>query len=442
MRTVTPDEALSRILQQVSSMPADERPISEALDHVIAEDVHSSMNLPSFDNSAMDGYAIRAVDLVGAQDLSVVGEVRAGYLPQEEVGPGTAIRIMTGAPIPRGADAVVAYEKTRSAGAALDETGPLTARVPASVRIEGPVPSGLNIRRAGEDVVGGSLLIRSGQALGPSEIAMLAAIGRSTVRVIARPVVGVFSTGDELVEPGQVLRPGQLFNSNRYALGALVTRAGGDLISGVAIRDSLPDLQQRLAQVLERADLVITSGGASGGAYDVVAQLASSNRMIEALAVRMKPGKPLAIGWLTPPGRPANHRVASRVPFIGLPGNPVAAMVAFELFARPAILRMRGFDNLEPLTITAVAEENFANNSDRVSFLRVRVSCRDGTYFATAVGLQRSSALSSLLQATGLAEIPGNRSGVSQGEAVRVRLIDWSGNPGDGLLHGSAVQSE
>ena len=440
MSALTPEEALSRVLQQVGCMPAEERPIGEALEHVLAEDVRSSMNLPPYDNSAMDGYAVRAADLARARDVVVVGEARAGYLPQGEVGPGTAIRIMTGAPIPRGADAVVPYEKTRNAGATDDETGPLTADIPPWVHIEGPVLSGLNIRRAGEDVCAGSLLIRAGQALGPSEIAVLAAIGRPTVRVIARPVVGVVATGDELAEPGQVLSPGQVFNSNRYALGALVLRAGGDLISGEAIRDSLPDLQQRLEQVLERADLVVTAGGASGGAYDVVAQLAASDAMIEPLTVRMKPGKPLTIGRVTVRTRRASNRTTGLVPFIGLPGNPVAAMVAFELFAHAAILKMRGFEDLEPLRITAIAEEDFANDSDRVSFLRVRVSSRGGLCYASAVGLKRSSSVSSLLQATGLAEIPGNGSGVLRGEAVRVRLIDWSGTPRDGLLHASAMR--
>jgi molybdopterin molybdotransferase len=441
MSAVTPEEALSRILQQVACMPAEERPIGEALDHVLAEDVHSSINLPPYDNSAMDGYAVRAADLAGPRHVAVVGEARAGHLPQGAVGPGTAIRIMTGAPIPQGADAVVPYEKTRNLGATLDETGPLTAHVPSSVRIEGPVHSGLNVRRAGEDVRAGSLLIRSGQALGPSEIAVLAAIGRATVRVIARPVVGVVATGDELAEPGQVLSPSQVFNSNSYALAAMVVRSGGDQISGEAIRDSLPDLQQRLEQVLERADLVITAGGASGGAYDVVAQLAASDWMIEPLTVGMKPGKPLAIGRVTARTRRPSNSATTLVPFIGLPGNPVAAMVAFELFARPAILKMRGFENVEPLRVTAIAEEDFANDSDRVSFVRVRVSHRGGLCYASAVGLKRSSALSSLLQAAGLAEIPGNRSGIPRGEAVRVRLIDWSGTSHDDLLHASAIQS-
>jgi molybdopterin molybdotransferase len=422
-------------------MPARELAIGDALDHVLAEDVHSSMSLPPYDNSAMDGYAVRAADLAAACDLNVVGEARAGHLPDTHVGRGMAIRIMTGAPIPQGADAIVAYEQTRAPDAALNEAGPLTTEVPEAVHVEGPVRSGLNIRRAGEDVPAGALLMRSGQALGPSEIAVLAAIGRSVVRVIARPMVGILATGDELVEPGQALTPGHVFNSNRYALSALVVRSGGDLMSGQAIPDALPDLQRRLAQLLERADLIITSGGASGGAYDVVSQLAASDRMIEPLTVRMKPGKPLTIGALTPQGRAADRTVTSTVPFIGLPGNPVAAMVAFELFARPAILKMRGFANVEPPTVMAIAAEDFANDSDRVSFVRVIVSCREGVCSAAAVGRQRSSAISSLLQATGLAEIPGNRSGVRQGEVVRVRLIDWSGTPRDALLHVLAMRS-
>jgi len=436
--TVTPEEALSRILARVDRLSIVTRPIAEALDHVLAEDVNAPMGLPPHDHSAMDGYAVRTADLSGPRDLVVVGEVRAGHVSDAEVKSGTAMRIMTGATIPHGADAVVAYEETSMPGSSLRQTGPLSSQLPPIVRFNGPIPIGLNIRRAAEDVAKGSRLIRTGEALGPSEIAVLAAIGRDTVRVVARPVVAVLATGDELVEPGRTLAHGQVFNTNSYALGALVVRAGGELMPGGLIRDTLPDLERRLAEVLERADLVITAGGASGGAYDVVAQFAAGNSMIAPLSVRMKPGKPLALGWLGRSAHALGRSIPSLVPFIGLPGSPVAAMVAFELFARPAILKMRGLAELDPATAKAIAAEDLPNRSDRVAFLRVRLSRRDDRCYASAVGLQRSSAISSLLRADGLAEVPGHGRGILQGEEVRVRLIGWSGTPGDGLPYGAA----
>jgi len=431
--TVTPDEALARILRNVDALDAVDRPIRDALDHVLAEDVTAPIHLPSYDNSAMDGYAVRSADLTGPRELIVVGDVRAGYVAHEEVRPGTAIRIMTGAAIPRGADAVIQYEKTRACGADDDQSGPLSIMPPTSIRIESRIEPGTNIRRAGEDIRSGSLLMTRGQQVGPSEVAVLAAIGRSHVRVVPRPVIAVLSTGDELVEPGLSLGPGQIFNSNGFALGALVARAGGELLTGVAVPDSLPELRARMAELLEVADLVVTSGGASGGAYDIVGQLASREGMVESLAVRMKPGKPLAIGWLNrPPRSPTNGQ---GVPFIGLPGNPVAAMVAFELFARPTILRLRGIADLDAPTVTAIAEEDFSHHGDRVSYVRVSLQWTGEIFAATSVGLHRSGALSSLLSADGLAEIPGDGVGGTRGELIRVRLVDWSGGLRSHLRH-------
>ena len=298
----------------------------------------------------------------------------------------------------------------------------MAARLPARILIEQHVPAGANIRRAGEDLSVGSPLFCPGQAIGPSEIAVLAAIGRATVRVVPRPRVAVVATGDELVDPGEELAPGHVFNSNGYALRALVERAGGEIrFCGIAA-DSAGGLTGQLEQVLEQNDLVVTTGGASRGAYDIVSQIGSSDWPVEPLAVRMRPGKQLVLGWL-PARSPAPERL---IPFIGLPGNPVAAMVGFELFVRPAIMRMRGFIDVEPSTVTAIAEEDFPNKADAVSFLRVRISSRGGRYYASSGDAGRSHGLSSLLGATGLAEIPADR-GVREGERVRVRLTGWSG---------------
>ena len=219
--------------------------------------------------------------------------------------------------------------------------------------------------------------------------------------------------------PGEELAAGHVFNSNGYALGALVSRTGGDIrFCGIAARFGRPTARSPL----EQSDLVVTTGGASRGAYDIVSQIGSSDWPVEPLAVRMRPGKQLVLGWL-PARSPAPERL---IPFIGLPGNPVAAMVGFELFVRPAIMRMRGFIDVEPSTVTAIAEEDFPNKADAVSFLRVRISSRGGRYYASSGDAGRSHGLSSLLGATGLAEIPADR-GVREGERVRVRLTGWSG---------------
>lgn len=430
---VSAEEALRRVLERVERLAAKELGIAEALDHVLAEEVCAPIDLPAFDNSAMDGYALRSADVSISEVFTVVGESRAGYVPRRHVRAGTAIRIMTGALIPRGADAVVQYERTRTADA--DMGGPAATQAPTQILVIGPVSPGDNIRRAGEDIREGSLLMGCGELLGPAQTTVLAAIGRSAVRVIPRPRVALLTTGDELVKPGRPLQPGQVFNSNSYALHGLVSRAGGDISFSGTTRDSVRSLRLVLAREVERADLILTSGGASGGAYDAVRQMAKeSDWMLEPLAVQMKPGKPLVIGWLSAEAT-ASRRL---VPFIGLPGNPVATIVAFELFARPAILKMRGFESLEAPTVAAVAEEDFLNGTDRVSFIRVKVTERNGVYHVSSVGVRRSSALSSLLGANGLAEIPSGDLGVRQGGMVRVRLVDWSGATYTSLLNQSA----
>jgi molybdopterin molybdotransferase len=385
--------------------------------------VHSPIQIPSFDNSAVDGYAVRASDVGDSEELTVVGDVRAGDSSTCEVAQGTAVRVMTGAAIPTVADAVVPYERTREISELEDalERAPMTTRIPARVLIEDGIGAGVNIRRAGEDVAEGSRLFWPGQALGPSEIAVLAAVGRATVRVIPRPKVAVVATGDELVDPGTELPPGKVFNSNGYAIAALVARAGGDIsFCGIA-RDSAGELIARLEQVVEQSDLVVTTGGASRGAYDIVSKIGSSEWLVEPLAVRMRPGKQLVLGWLPFSGRRS-------VPFIGLPGNPVAAMVGFDLFVRPAIMRMRGITEIAPAMVTAMAAEEFPNKKGVISFLRVRTTLRAGQYYASLGGAGRSHGLRSLLGATGLAEIPAD-GGIGEGEPVRVRLTGWSGLP-------------
>ena len=329
---ISVEEALDRILAHVSRLEAEEKPILEALGQVVAEDIVSEIDIPPLDNTAMDGYAVRAADTSGAQadapvQLRVVGELAAGYVFAGAVEPGTTVRIMTGAPMPRGADAVVPFEETDeppgrafgSFGKSRDVVGILKAAEP-----------GANIRRAAEDVHRGQAIIAAGSELHPAQIGVLASLGRATVRVHRRPVVAILSTGDEVREPGTPLQPGQIYDSNAYSISAMVLANGGiPRRLGIA-KDTVEALTAKLRAGLD-ADMLVTSAGVSRGDYDVVKDVLAKEGEVDFWTVRMRPGKPLAFGAFPSGGR--------RVPHIGLPGNPVSSMVSFELFGRPAIFK-------------------------------------------------------------------------------------------------------
>jgi molybdopterin molybdotransferase len=410
---ISVDEALERVLERIAVLEAEESDVLGCLGQVLAEDISSPINIPPLDNSAMDGYAVRSADTRGASRksprlLRVIETVAAGDIPRGEVKAGEAIRIMTGAPIPKGADAVVRFEDTDESerGGTPREAGILVA-----------VEAGLAVRRAGEDISAGSLVLKKGTVIRPAEVGVLASLGRSEVMVIRRPVVAILATGDEIVDVTQPLPQGKIYNSNSYSVAALVLRYGGiPQLLGIAKDDE--DLLLAKLRLGQEADMVITSGGVSLGDYDVVREVLEKEGEIVFWQVREKPGKPLTFGLL-------RGKEGRSIPLFGLAGNPVSAMINFELFARPAILKMMGKKSLAKPTIEAVVEDSIENTDGRRIFTRAIVEKRGGQYFARLTGPQGSGILTSMALANGLVIVPEDKPGVKRGELVKVMMLDW-----------------
>jgi molybdopterin molybdotransferase len=413
---ISVEEALDKILDFIEVLESEEKPLLECLGQVLAEDVYAPFNVPPQDNSAMDGYAVQAKSIVGAsyerpKVLRVVGEIAAGCVTELKVEPGTAVRIMTGAFVPEGADVVVPFEYTdevdrKQRSASGDEIG---------IRVG--LPEASNIRRGGENIAKGELVMKQGILLRPAEIGVLASLGKAVVSVIRRPVIGILATGNEVMEINQPILPGKIYNSNSYSLAAQVLRYGGiPKLLGIA-----PDDVEQLALAVRHGldcDILVTSGGVSLGDYDVVKQVLVDEGNISFWTVRMKPGKPLAFGVF-------KRDDGEKIPHLGLPGNPVSSMISFEVFVRPAILRMMGRSNLAMPSVTAIMEDPVENDDGRRFFARVVVTKRDGKYFARLTGPQGSGILSSMARANGLAVIPESTKEVKSGGKVEVMMFDW-----------------
>jgi len=422
---ISVEEALGKVLSYVEVLESERKPILECLGQVLAEDVYSTIDIPPLDNAAMDGFALRAGDTHGASEsspvyLTVVGEVAAGSMPTKDVKPGTAIRIMTGAPLPRGADTVVQFENT-------DEVSRKSSRKDLShIAILCQAKKGLNVRCRGEDIAKGNLVLEKGRVLRPQEIGILASLGCSTALVIRRPIVAILATGDELIDVDQPLAPGKIHNSNTYTIAAGVSRYGGiPKILGIG-RDSIQSLTERIDEGLD-ADMLITSGGVSKGDYDMVKDVLIERGEIGFWTVCMKPGKPLAFGVMNK----MEGGKKGKVPHLGLPGNPVSSMVTFEQFARPAILKMMGKKILKKPAIQAVIENDVVATDERRLFVRVNVTKRGGQYYASITGNQGSGILTSMAKANGLAVIPENSNGAKAGDTVEVQMLDWEEEQGE-----------
>jgi len=412
---ISVEEALEKILSYIEVLEPEGKPILDCLGQVLAEDIYSTIDIPPLDNSAMDGYAVQDEDTHDACEsspkvLAVIGEVAAGSMPSKEVKSGTAIRIMTGAPLPEGANAVVQFENT-------DEVARKASGDNSSqIGILRQVGKGLNVRRRGEDIAEGTLILRSGTIIRPAEIGILASLGHSKAKVIRRPVISVLATGDELVDVDQPLPLGKIHNSNTYTIAAEVLRYGGiSKILGIG-RDSVQSLNDKIDEGLD-SDMLITSGGVSRGDYDIVKDVLAKRGEIALWTVSMKPGKPSAFGVIKSGGR--------KMPHLGLPGNPVSSMVTFEQLARPAILKMMGKTNFTKPTIQAIIEEDVINTDGRRLFARVIVTRYAGKYYARLTGPQGSGILTSMTKANGLAIIPENSKGVEAGDTVQVQMLDW-----------------
>jgi len=414
------EEARDQILSYFHVLEAESVPLLDAIDRVLAEAIRADRDVPPLDNTAMDGYAVIAADTAGASPehpvtLTVSEDLAAGYLARERVRPGTAIRIMTGAPIPPGADAVVPFEETdegarRPAGG---EGRPPAGARRTKVEIYKAAQPGANIRKAGEDLRAGQIVLDKGAVLRWPEIGLLASVGRRQVAVIRRPRVAILATGDELVEPGETPGPGQIRNSNSYTLAAGVRKYGGIPIQLGIARDNIPDLTAKIHAAFDaQADLILTSAGVSVGDFDVVKTVLAAEGEIGFWRVNMKPGKPLAFGQMR------------GIPHLGLPGNPVSTAVAFDLFVRPALLYMAGHTRLDKPTVPAVLLDEIQRKDDRRHFLRVIVTETAGQRVARLTGEQGSGILSSFSRANGLAILPETLRSVPAGSVVQVILID------------------
>jgi molybdopterin molybdotransferase len=407
------EESLDKIISNTKVLEAETRPLLESQGQVLVEDIFANIDIPPLDNSAMDGYAVRSEDTLGAslqspRVLRVIDTVIAGMISQHRIIPGTTIRIMTGAPIPSGADGVIRFE----------DTDKQRAQNSQEVSIYHEVRKGANMRKTGEDISRGSVVISKGTVIKPVHIGLMASLGKSRVTVFRKPRIAILATGNEIVETDQPLPPGKLYNSNSYSIAALVARYGGipDVL-GIAkdTEDSLVSLVYRGIN----ADMLISTGGVSEGDFDIVKEILAKEGRIIFWKVRMKPGKPMVFGIL---------RVGSReVPYLGLPGNPVSAMINFEIFARPAILKMSGKTRFGKAVIKAVLEDTVKNEDGRRVYARAIVDRRNNQYFARTTGPQGSNILTSMSLANGLAIVPEDISAVKPGDVVDVIMLDWSG---------------
>ena len=411
------EQAYDRVMASFQSLGPEEKLLLACMGQVLAEDIKSPLALPPLANSGMDGYALRHSDIAGAShenpsNLEVIGIVAAGHMPDKTVGPGTAIRIMTGAPVPDGADTVVPFEET-------DEVDRKREGKPLNrVAIFADMPTGCNVRPAGEDISAGTLVLEKGIVVRAAEVGVIASLGMDRVKVIRRPVVAVLATGDELETAGMPLSAGKIYDSNSFSVAASVVDAGGiPKILGIA-RDNLADLTAKLAATSE-ADLVVTSAGVSKGDYDIVKDVLNQQGEMNFWSVRMRPAKPLAFGHLNGPA-------GKSIPLMGLPGNPVSAMVAFEMFARPAIRTMLGKAKMRRPMVDGVLTAPIRNEDGRRVYARVEVEFKNGRYQATPTGPQGSNILTSMSKANGLAICPEDLTGKDAGEQVQIIMLDWN----------------
>lgn len=395
------EEARDRILAEIQPLPAETVPLTEASGRVLAQDIVAPLDLPGFDNSAMDGYAVRSDDLKAASEaqpisLKIIGEIPAGSSAECSVQRGECARIFTGSPLPPGADAVVMQEDARPQNDA--------------VSFNEPVKPWENVRFRGEDVKQGSRVCETGTRLGVGAIGLFGALGLATLAVHRRPIVGVLATGSELQEPGKALLPGQIYESNRAALAAIIRTAGGEPRVLPLVPDNLESTRAALLAAFEQCDMVVTSGGVSVGELDFVkAAFQSLGGKLEFWRVAIRPGKPFVFG-----------RLAGKHLF-GLPGNPVSAVVTALLLVVPPVLRAQGAREVDAPSHPATAADEFRNMTDRRHFMRVRV---DGEGWAHLAGLQASHALGSLAAANGFVDVaPGTV--IPKGAQVRVIRFGW-----------------
>lgn len=395
------EEARATILGHVSELEPEPVALLDAIGRVLAADVIAPCDMPRWDNSAMDGYAVRAADTATAAGLRVAGYIPAGTCSSEAVLPGTAAKILTGAPLPPGADTIVPVEEAE------EREG--SVFVPRNVRL------GAHVRRKGEDIRAGESILARGTVVGAPEVSLLAGLSRLSIPVVRRARVAILSTGDELVSPGEPLSPGKIYDSNALAVAAAVKQIGGEPVSLGIARDDRASLRAALVEGL-RADALVTTAGVSMGDRDLVREV------LDELSVRQ-------VFWKVDikPGRPTAFAVHGAKPVFSLPGNPVSTLLTFDQFVRPALLKMMGHRAVLRPLVRAVFQEDFARKPGRVSFLRVRLERRDGGLLARTSGNQETGILKTMLQADGIAIIPAEQGAVRAGDLVDVQVLRAGG---------------
>jgi molybdopterin molybdotransferase len=441
---LTVEEALDRIRSAVGGpLPPEDVPLDDALGRVLAESVDAGIDLPPWDNSEMDGYAVHAADTAGASPASpvrlrVVGEVRAGETAPTRVPAGGAVRIATGAPLPQGADAVVPVEATLAAAssrtrAKASDPAPVFGFGPdeplaSECLVAEPASPGAHVRARGSDVKAGTRLLEPGAVMTPPQLGLAAAVGRARIRVHRRPVVGVLATGDELRDPGRDLGESGIFNANGPALMAACRAAGADAVDLGVAPDSLESVLSEIGLAFDSLDVLVVSGGVSVGPHDVVRSAFETLGRVDLWRIAVKPGKPFAFGCSHP------RDDGRKVSMFGLPGNPVSTLVTFELFVRPAIRQLAGHRSSGLDLDRAVTADRLEGAGDRRAYLRVNVArgpggtpLRDehGWLRVGLAGGQGSHVLSAMAQADGLAIVPEGVPAVEAGGEVDLMWLAW-----------------
>ncbi len=398
------DRALELILSEIERVNAEKVPIEEACKRVLAEDIEAQKNVPPFDRAAMDGFAVRAEDTFGAEEndpnrLKVTGRIKTGTESEIEIGEGEAAEISTGAPLPKGADAVIKIEETRQ-----DED--------PFVKIISPVSPGKNVSPRGEDTTAGEKIFEEGRVLRPSDIGILASIDKLEVKVSRKPEVGISATGNELRKPGEKLKPGEITESNTYTLAPAIKGAGGKPTRLDIVRDDVDQLKEAL-NLSSDFDMLIFTGGTSVGEDDLLPDVISGEGDLILHGVAMRPGGPVGFG------------VVNQTPVFSLPGFPAATLVSFETLVRPALKKMQGASKeTDRIEVKASLKRKVSSSLGRVDIVRAKIDKDGGKYQAAPIRVTGSSLLTSISRANGFIIVPGNKEGFSKGDEVTVRIMD------------------
>lgn len=399
------EEALERILAEIHALTIVQVPLPDALGHVLAQDIVAQEDIPPFANSAMDGFALLSQDSKPKagqpQRLRVTGSIAAGYVADTAVEAGTAMRIMTGAPVPPGADSVIQIELTRY-------DGPQSAWV----EVLEEVAPGNNIRPSGEDMHKGQTVLHRGIEIGAWEIGILATLGIAQVPVIRRPRVAILGTGDEVIDIDQPLAPGKIRNSNSYLLEAVVHNAGAEPHRLGVAQDTVESLREKFGEAITY-DLILTSGGVSVGDFDLVKDIMQEQGQVNFWRINMRPGKPVAFGHI------------GGVPLLGLPGNPVSSAITFELFGRPILRKMLGHTRLLRPQVEVTVVDGVGDRVMRRHYVRAHVEWKDGRFIAHTTGNQGSHIMTSLLNSNALVIVPEGGTIIHPGDQAKAMMLNW-----------------